>query len=135
MTDKFIWKPGYETGNARIDGQHRQLLELANLLWVLVERDCAEAVVTAAIEALTAYAAFHFADEERFFAEIGTPLLAEHRAQHEALSAEIKALAVADLIGTRGLGRKLESWVEDRLIPHMMSADQQALRAAQAGQA
>lgn len=132
MTTKFVWKPEYETGNARIDKQHRQLIDLANLLWVSVERDRAEAVATAAIEALTAYAAYHFSDEEEFFERIGTPVLADHRKQHEALTADIKALAVEDLLGTKGIGARLEHWVEERLIPHMMYSDQEALRAGKA---
>ena len=129
MTVKFIWKPEYETGNPRIDKQHKQLFELANLLWVSVERDRAEAVATAAIEALTAYAAYHFSDEEEFFERIKTPMLEDHRQQHEALAAEIRELAVEDLVGTKGIGARLEHWVEGRLVPHMMHSDQDAIRA------
>ena len=132
MTVKFIWKPEYDTGNLRIDQQHKQLFELANLLWVSVERDRAEAVATAAVEALTAYAAYHFSDEEEYFARINTPVLEDHRQQHEALAAEIRSLAVEDLVGSEGIGARLEHWVEHRLVPHMMYSDQEAIRAGTA---
>ena len=129
MTVKFAWKPEYETGNARIDSQHKQLFELANLLWVSVERDRIEAVATAAVEALMAYAAYHFSDEEEYFAKIETPVLDDHKRQHEDMTEEIRALAVADLIGSKGIGARLEHWVEERLVPHIMHADQEAIRA------
>lgn len=129
MTVKFIWKPEYDTGNARIDAQHKQLFELANLLWISVERDRIEAVATAAVEALLAYADYHFSDEEEYFARIDTPVLEDHKKQHEDMAEEIRALAVADLIGAKGIGARLEHWVEERLVPHIMYSDQEAIRA------
>ena len=127
METKFLWSPAYETGNARIDAQHRQLLDLANLLWTALVEGRSDAVVTRAIDALSAYARHHFAEEEAFFERIGTPLLTEHIRQHESLAKDVKEMAIADLEGARHLGAKLEVWVESRLVPHMMEADQAAL--------
>jgi hemerythrin-like metal-binding protein len=128
METKFVWSPEYETGDARIDSQHRQLLDLANLLWTALVEGKSDAVVSRAIDALSAYARQHFAEEEAFFARIGTPLLAEHRRQHERLAKDVQSMAIADLEGSRHLGVKLEAWVESKLVPHMMEADQAALR-------
>ena len=127
METKFLWSAAYETGNARIDAQHRQLLDLANLLWTALVEGKSDAVVTRAIDALSAYARHHFAEEEAFFEGIGTPLLAEHVRQHESLAKDVRDMAIADLEGARHLGVKLEVWVESRLVPHMMEADQVAL--------
>jgi hemerythrin-like metal-binding protein len=130
MEDKFVWSPDYETGDARIDSQHRQLLYLANLLWTALVEGKSDAVVTRAIDALSAYSREHFTEEERFFERIGTPLLADHRKQHERLAKDVRDMAIADLEGSRHLGVKLEAWVESKLVPHMMEADQAALRTA-----
>ena len=127
METKFLWSPAYETGNAQIDDQHRQLLDLANLLWTALVEGKSDAVVSRAIDALSAYARHHFAEEEAFFERIGTPVLAEHIQQHERLAQDVRDMAIADLEGAPHLGVKLEVWVESRLVPHMMEADQAAL--------
>jgi hemerythrin len=132
MQPRFVWKPEYETGNTRIDEQHQQLIELANLLWLALQQGKAEDVVSRAIDALIAYAKYHFSEEEAFFAQVGTPVLDRHRRDHEQLTADIRAMAIADLTGAKNLGRKLEHWVENQLLPHMMYADQEALNAAAA---
>jgi hemerythrin-like metal-binding protein len=130
METKFVWSSDYETGNPRIDAQHKQLLELANLLWTALVEGKSDAVVTRAIDALSAYAHHHFTEEEAFFEQIATPLLSEHREQHRRLAKDVRDMAIADLQGSRHLGVKLETWVESKLVPHMMEADQAALRQA-----
>ena len=130
METKFAWNASYETGDALIDAQHRQLLELANLLWTALVDGKSDAVVTRAIDALSAYARHHFAEEEAFFERIRTPLLTEHVEAHRRLAKDVMDMAIADLEGARHLGVKLEIWVESKLVPHMMEDDQAALAQA-----
>jgi len=127
---RFPRKPEYEVGDAHVDGQHRQLVELANLLYEAVVSGRGETVVHPAFEALGVYTRKHFQDEEHFFEEIGSRLLADHRHQHETLTRELGALHDEEMLGfVDGIPDALEHWVETRLIPHMTEDDQKAFHA------
>ncbi|HYD65497.1 hemerythrin domain-containing protein [Azospirillum sp.] len=126
---RFAWKPEYEVGDHTIDGQHRQLLVLANLLYDAVKMGKGEAVIGQAFDALGLYTTKHFDDEDRYFAAIGSLLLVEHRHQHEKLAQELAALREEMLGFLDGIPDTLEHWVETRLIPHMVIDDQKAFHA------
>jgi hemerythrin-like metal-binding protein len=127
---RFQWKRAYETGNADIDAQHRQLLVLANLLFDAVKKGRDDAILKEAFDALLLYTRRHFEDEEKHFVAIGSPLWAKHRQEHRQLAGEVRNLWQEDAVGfVDDMGATLETWVERRLVPHMMEDDQQALRA------
>lgn len=127
---RFPWKREYEVGDAHIDGQHRQLVELANLLYDAVVSGHGAAVVHPAFEALGLYTRKHFQDEEHFFEENGSSRLIEHRWQHEILAKELGALHDEEMLGfVDGVPDALERWVETRLVPHMIEDDQKAFHA------
>ncbi len=127
---QFEWKRAYETGNATIDAQHKQLLALANLLIDAVEKGRDSAVVKQAFDALMLYTHEHFDDEERYFVSIGSSLWQQHRQQHRRLANEVRKMWTLQSSGNGGdMGATLEDWVENRLVRHMMEADQDALRA------
>lgn len=128
---RFEWLPDYETGDAEIDRQHRQLLTLANLLFDAVAEGRDDAILKQAFDALLLYTHQHFEDEERFFAAIGSTQLERHRDEHKQLADEVRDLWMEDAVGfVDGMGRSLETWVELRLVPHMMEEDPAALKAA-----
>lgn len=126
---RFVWRGDYELGNETIDSQHRQLLEAANILHGEIDLQKEDAVLKKAFDFLLLYTKKHFEDEERYFSEIGSHLLHEHKSEHEALTAEIEALWQEDRLGfIDGMKEALELWVENRLVPHMMEADQAAVK-------
>lgn len=128
---RFAWTPQYEIGDATIDGQHRQLLVLANLLYDAVKAGKGEAVIGQAFDALGLYTTKHFQDEDRYFMAIGSFLVTEHRHQHETLAQELTALREEEMLGfLDGIPDTLERWVETRLIPHMLVDDQKAFHAS-----
>lgn len=129
---RFQWKPVYETGHAEVDGQHRQLLTLANLLLEAADKGRDAAVRKEAFEALLLYTHRHFDDEETLLAMLGSPHWARHRQAHRQLAEEVRALGSEAVFGDDERLTGLEHWVETRLVPHMMEDDQEALKAAPA---
>lgn len=128
---RFQWKRAYETGNAEIDAQHGQLLALANLLVDAVAKGKDEAVVEEVFDALLLYTQRHFEDEEQYFVAIGSPLWQRHRQDHRKLAQEVRALWKTGKAGdVAAMGATLEAWVENRLVPHMIDDDQEALKGA-----
>jgi hemerythrin-like metal-binding protein len=82
----FIWNSRFETGIASVDEQHRQLVEIINLLGeTLIGNSARPQAIAAVFERLAEYAKYHFADEERLMAESGMePQRARmHRQQHQ----------------------------------------------------
>lgn len=128
---QFAWKSDYETGDAGIDGQHRQLLLLANLLFEAMAEGREDAILKQAFDALLLYTHQHFDDEEHYYARIGSTLLDHQREEHRQLTEEVREMWLEDAMGfIDGMGAALEGWVNLRLLPHMMEEDPAALRAA-----
>ncbi len=127
----FEWKVEYEIKDQQIDEQHKQLIELANLLYSAVENREEDAILKKAFEGLFHYTKHHFQDEEQYFQQLNCTILEDHRAEHRQLEDEISALWQDDMLGFREDTLKdLEAWVENRLIPHMTINDQEALKAS-----
>lgn len=124
---RYAWKPEYSLDDPKIDAQHRQLLELANLVLDACSMGSDERVVWHAFSALHHYADRHFDDEEMLLAELRSPLLEAQRKQHDALTTELKQLWTASrmnlLLHTL---ESLSSWLSTRLLPHMMEDDRRA---------
>lgn len=126
----FEWKPEYSVDNPKIDAQHQQLLQLANLLIDAVRRGKGEAVTEQAFQSLLAYTTQHFQDEEAHFELIASSLLEHHKAKHIELAHEIQELWEAYHAG--GLDDPEETlldWIENRLIDQLIHDDQDAARA------
>ena len=130
---RFEWRQEYESGNDSIDTQHRQLLTLANLLFDAAREGREDVVLKQAFDALLIYTRQHFEDEEQLLAERKSTLLQEHQEEHHLLAEEVCDLWEENAMGFADqMGRSLERWVEQRLVPHMIEADQAALRATTA---
>lgn len=124
---RYAWKPEYSLEDPRIDAQHRQLLELANLVLDACALGRDERVVWQAFSALHRYTNTHFDEEERMLTEVRSPLLEEHRRQHDALTTELKQLWTASRLNLlQHTLESLSSWLSNRLVPHMMEEDRRA---------
>lgn len=128
----FTWRDRFNLGEPTVDAQHHQLLDLAGLLHEAAVRQRVPDVLAQGLAALTDYADVHFNDEEDLFAGLGSPLAAEHHAQHQALRGELAAMAAQIDSAPDTLPATLVHWVEHRLVPHMIVDDQKAMAAADA---
>lgn len=129
---RFEWRQSYETGNPVIDGQHKQLLELANLVFEAFEEGKGEVVLDQAFEALFVYTNTHFRDEEALWDEIDTPLHEEHRLEHGILIDELNKHHENSKSGPRiDVARHVARWMEIQFMPHMMKSDPASLKAVE----
>lgn len=134
MSTTYAWSPAYEIDRGVIDAQHRQLLELANLVRQAVREHRGDAVLKVLGESFAALereALRHFETEEAELERLGSPLLAEHRRLHAQILREARAIhqdimkdCPTDLAGT------VEVWMLDRLITHIVRDDRAAFDAA-----
>ena len=117
------WSPSYETGHPEIDGQHRRLFELVNVLHGAMAHGQGKEALGPAIAALTAYASVHFAAEETLMERAGYPHLEEHRLLHAELSRQVDELALRYEKGFLTIPSTLSRFMADWLRHHIRQED------------
>lgn len=118
------WDDSLSVGIAAIDEDHKKLLGLINNLQTAAHYHTGEAFERQALDELVSYTKFHFQREEDLMQAHGYPDFPSHKAQHEAMIAEVGRVLQAyekDRGGTiEGLCQYLKQW----LIRHIAGTDQ-----------
>ncbi|NVJ91741.1 MAG: hypothetical protein HWE34_08795 [Methylocystaceae bacterium] len=125
----FDWQEAYVIDHAMIDEQHKKLLVIAEKLFNAVIAKEDTKIVETAFQDLLAYTQKHFKDEEDFFISAGAPQVDKHQTEHAILAQELVEVWQKESLGfEEEPGRTLLTWVEDRLLPHMMIDDQETYK-------
>ena len=86
----MAWQTKYETGNAQIDDQHKEIFKLVSQI---VDTNYTSAdKIKSAIDFLTNYAATHFEYEEKLMDESAYPMAHVHKKQHYDFVSAVEAL-------------------------------------------
>ncbi len=121
---RIPWKPHYDTGNIMIDRQHREVIDLVNLLLVADENEEGAMVLDEAFHALRQYVKIHFSDEEQLLDTVDSPHLHQQRELHQVLVREMDARwRHKNGISARQMVQELGQWAEYRLLKHFLTAD------------
>ena len=83
------WRDEYSVGIDSIDQQHRKLINLINQLSTAVDYSTGEEFEREALAELVDYTKTHFSYEEGLMEANGYPDYEAHKAQHEAMIAEV----------------------------------------------
>ncbi|SCA56004.1 hypothetical protein MTBPR1_150051 [Candidatus Terasakiella magnetica] len=127
----FTWQDAYSVDEGMIDTQHKKLLKIAETLFNAVLAQKEEKYIESCFDDLLSYTQKHFNDEETYFKKIGSEKLSPHAEEHKVLATELQNVWQMELLGFNDeKGRELLTWVEDRLIPHMMIDDSEAFHSA-----
>jgi hemerythrin len=122
----FDWDESYVVDRAMIDEQHKHLLEVAETLFNAVIKGEDDVHLQKCFDALLDYTQKHFTDEEQFFKSQNAAQLDKHIEEHGVLAGELVQVWEEEKLGFKEeKGRYLLSWVEERLLPHMMIDDQE----------
>ena len=79
-----VWQEANSVGNAYLDAQHRQILELVNAMYERV-RGTGDVNMMELVGRLSDYTRRHLRDEERYLQQFGFPALVGHQAVHRGL--------------------------------------------------
>ena len=88
----FLWDKKYETGLAKIDAQHRTMVDMLNELNAAKKTDQAPQVIEQTLNGLLQYTRIHFAEEETAMREVNYPDLDNHRQEHLDLTDQVMLL-------------------------------------------
>jgi hemerythrin len=117
------WDARYSVNIRDLDRQHQKLFDLINRLHDAIGEGRGKEVMGAILEELLDYTRYHFATEERLFAQHDYPGMAQHIGEHHALTAEAKDFKrrfdAHDGVDTSQLLGFLKSW----LYHHINGAD------------
>ncbi len=123
-----IWSHSMEVGIARVDAQHKQLVEKITELQTAMREARGKEVVGSIVDFLGKYVIEHFSTEETLMRMHGYPDYEKHLALHAGfkkefaeLSAKLKAGEVGNLISIQ-----VQSKLSDWLVNHIMNVDRMA---------
>jgi len=119
---KLKWSDKLSLGAPVIDGQHKQLVQLANNL-ISAVRDGEKDVLPAFFEELMDYTEYHFQDEEMFMADVEYPDLEEHRGLHDDLRAQVVGYRDLCLSGECPEADDVVAFMKKWLISHIVYSD------------
>lgn len=123
---KYIWSSKLETGNIRIDTQHKTLLSAFNNLVKASQSGLGRKELLPTIDFLVEYTQQHFSEEEALQLEYHYPKYEYHRIQHQQFTQTI--LEICEQLKQEGTSLKLLSRVNqemgDWLIQHILTEDQ-----------
>ncbi len=121
MTDQTLtWSDTFETGDARIDEQHRQLFLMVNLLVDGGPDRPPEEMLPRLLRRLAVYVATHFEEEEELMRSFGYPGLGRHSELHSRLRERVDSLfdedgAAAPVHGALELATFIAEWLSDHV--------------------
>lgn len=122
----FQWDSSYSVDHAEIDKQHQRFFELIDELdGALMSGGASEVsgATRASVEALREYSQQHFADEERYMAELGYPDLQTHQFEHSRLARRISDFRDDLYAGRIVLGTEVAKTMTDWLADHILGSD------------
>ena len=116
------WKDEFSVGVAAVDLEHRELIELINVLDTDMQEHATQTIVMETLGEIYARISAHFALEEKIMREAGYDGFVTHKQDHELLLDElldvIDSVDDAGRYDRAGLSRDLDRWFSDHFRTH-----------------
>lgn len=122
-TNLITWADRYSVGIARIDAEHRKLVDLINELYAAMVAGKEESVASKVLDGLAAYTLSHFATEEGLMIRYEYPAYAPHKIEHDKLVAQVKQLQQNLRAGKAKISREVLTFLQSWLLGHILGMD------------
>ncbi len=119
----MTWNERYSVGIARIDAEHRKLVDLINELYAAILAGREDSVTGKVLNGLAAYTLSHFATEEGLMKRYAYPGYAPHKVEHDKLVAQVKQLQQELSTGKTKVSQEVLTFLQRWLIGHMLGMD------------
>jgi hemerythrin-like metal-binding protein/PAS domain S-box-containing protein len=83
------WVDAFELGVDEMDEQHKQLIQLINVVYSSIKQDKNKKEIKENIRSFVDFASYHFGNEEHYFEQFGFEWSLEHTQEHKAFIKEI----------------------------------------------
>ena len=136
----ITWRSQLDTGNTRIDNDHKRLFELINAVELSLEGKRGGDLLAKALDSLYDYTNYHFEREERILGALDYEDLEAHQKAHEELKTQLvevrsKIVAAAGAnesvpeVERKALAQLLRNWLVEHIVgmdlpfkPYMLKA-------------
>ncbi len=118
------WKDSFNTGFARVDLQHQELVNLINELYAQLQgKDDTHQQLGSIFSKLSNYAADHFSMEETFMKEFAYEGYTAHKEEHTKFIEKITELKDKFLHGDSSVKTEVLNFLKDWLLTHIIGTD------------
>jgi hemerythrin len=119
----FEWKPEYAVNIISIDAQHQNLFAIGRELYAAMSAGQGTTAIGRILSRLVHYTIVHFAHEERLMKQFHYPDFAAHKAEHDALTAQVVAFQQDFHAGRVALALQVLQFLKDWLEKHIKCSD------------
>lgn len=117
------WNESLETGDARVDEQHRMLFDKIAELQAAIVAKSSHAYVADLLDQVVSLAVEHFTDEEELMASHAYPGLAEQRELHRRFRDDVDRMTAEFRAGDGTLPLRISVFLHEWLTRHMKIED------------
>ncbi len=121
----LTWNHACRVGVRAMDDQHGILMDAMNELRLALVRGAGREQVSKLLDQLIEFTRMHFTSEERLMEQARFPGLAEHRAQHQRLLAQVLEAAHRLQYGEGVEMNSMLCFLRDWFSEHMVGSDQE----------
>lgn len=116
------WKPEFSVGNAEVDHEHRELIDLINRVHAGIRDGADRDRLTAGLGEIYAQIAAHFALEEKIMRAAGYADFRTHKKDHESLLDQIAdiidSVEIGNALDEQALSSRLNRWFTEHFRTH-----------------
>jgi hemerythrin len=120
---EIIWTDEFSVGIARIDEQHRRLVDMINKLISDPTATSRSETVSDVLGEMTDYVKMHFAYEEKLMGEHGYPQLGEQVKEHRAFQEDTAKFCMAAAVHLDRVPEMLMEHLSQWLVHHILEVD------------
>jgi hemerythrin-like metal-binding protein len=119
----IVWSPQLVIGNAKIDGEHKELIRIANALLRSMSEGRSKNDFSKILHELREYTVFHFNNEEEFMRSMNYPDIRKHMDEHTELKRKVKDFQRDIFLGQDVDFVRLREMLKGWLVGHILECD------------
>ena len=119
----MVWSDKLSVHVKVIDDNHKKLLCIANELHDAIVAMHSKQVLGKLLGELVEYTKFHFAREEKFFANTGYKDAAAHKKEHDDLTKKVLEIQKRYNSGVQPITLEVMAFLKDWLFTHILGSD------------
>jgi len=122
----MTWTDKLSVGVGVLDEDHKKLVGMLNELFDAMRAGQGRDSLGRILNGLVQYTKFHFAREEKYFAQTGYPAAVPHKQEHDALTRQVLDVQQKYTAGASAtLSLDVMQFLKNWLANHIMGHDQQ----------
>lgn len=123
MEKLVTWKEDYTVKNKDLDSQHKELLNILNIVKVSINNKVEEKGLNIATQRLLEYTIYHFDEEVKLLRMVEYPELDEHIKEHNYFIQEVSRFKKEYDVKKPNISIELIRFLTNWLVHHILEVD------------